>query len=283
MNAAYAAICGMVLCLGVVAVVRGFVGGPPPVSRTRTRSRVLRGVAARQRNRRLAAGLVIGVVVAASTGWFVALLLGPVIVVGVPYLWGTPTNREVELLAALDRWVRSITAILPTGRSVADAIRASARTVPSVLADDVVLLVARLDERWSTRDALRAMADRLDSPDSDAVVAALMLAAHRGGTGATASLNALSEAIADRLHALREIEAERAKPRVVVRQVTLVSAVLLVGCVLLGGDFFAPYRSGPGQVILAGLGAAYVASLVMMRRIATPPPRQRVLRTEVTA
>lgn len=234
------------------------------------------GERGRRRDRLLLIGLGVGLVGALVTGW-VLLLLAPVAFVGVPYLLGDPPNREVALLSALDRWVRGMSATLQTGQSITDALRTSARNAPPALADEVRLLVARLEQRWPVRDALLAMADALDSPDADAVLAALALAARRGGTGATTTLNALTESIQDRLKALRDIESERAKPRVVVRQVTIISLAVLGLALVVGGDFFAPYRSGIGQIILAGLLTAYALSLLVMRRLTTPPRRQRIL------
>lgn len=235
------------------------------------------GVRGRRRDRILLIGLGAGLVGYLVTGWALLLPLAPVAFVGVPYLLGDPPNREVELLSGLDRWVRGMSATLQTGQSITDAVRSSARNAPPLLGDEVRLLVARLEQRWPVRDALLAMADALDSPDADAVLAALALAAHRGGTGATSTLNALTESIQDRLKALRDIESERAKPRVVVRQVTIISLAVLGLALVVGGEFFAPYRSGIGQIILAGLLTVYVLSLLVMRRLTTPPRRQRIL------
>lgn len=170
-----------------------------------------------------------------------------------------------------------MSATMATGRSVLDAIRVSRRSAPELLREPVDLAVARLNDRWTTRDALQAMADDLASPDADAVLAALMLAAQRGQTGASTTLEELSHSLQHRLRAWREIEAERAKPRVVVRQVTVVTAVVLAASLLLGGDFFAPYGSPVGQAILLTIVLAYLASLAMLRRMTLPPVRDRIL------
>lgn len=287
MTALWAALCGVLIALGAVMAVRGALPSEPEPDAARGRlwtwARLTRrpaGEAGRRRDIRLAAGLAVGLIVWALTGWAAAVVLVPGAALLVPHLLGAPPNREVELLAALDRWVRTIAAMLPTGRSVADAVRASGRTAPELLREPLAVAIARLEERWPTRDALLAMADDLASPDADAVLAALVLAAHRGGTGATASLAALSDSIADRLSALREIEAERAKPRVVVRQVTVISLVAVGAAALFGRDFFAPYATGLGQVIVVALAGAYTTSLLLMRRLATPPVRARILRAE---
>ena len=52
-----------------------------------------------------------------------------------------PKPRDVELLEALDRWVRSLAATLATGKSVTDAIRVSRRTAPPLIAEEIGTLV----------------------------------------------------------------------------------------------------------------------------------------------
>ncbi|MBI5027347.1 MAG: hypothetical protein HZB48_00630, partial [Actinobacteria bacterium] len=43
-------------------------------------------------------------------------------------------------------------------------------------------------------------------------------------------------------------------------------------------SFFAPYATGLGQALLAALVAAYLGSLLLLRRLTLPRPRQRILR-----
>lgn len=222
----------------------------------------------------LAAGLVAFVL----TGWVVALIAVPALVIGAPALLADPGNRDIEILQALDRWVRLLGATLPTGKSVTDAMRSTSGQAPPLIADRVRLMVARMDDRWSQPDALMALADDLDCPEADAVIAALILSSQRGGTGAAATLAELSASIQNRLRALREIEAERAKPRVVVRQVTLISLVCFVAGLVLSPQFFQPYRSGVGQMVLVGLLASYVLALAALQRMTLPRRRERVLR-----
>jgi hypothetical protein len=200
-----------------------------------------------------------------------------VLTFGLPYLLVLPSARDVELLEALDRWVRSLAAALTTGRSIPDALRISRRTAPALLADELGVLVARLNNRWDTRDAMMRFSDALDSPDSDAVVAALILAANRGSNGASVTLNALADTLQAQLRGRRVIETERAKPYVVVRQVTIITLVTLAGAFLLGRGFFSPYGTPLGQVILSILVALYLGSLILMRRQAQQRPRERIL------
>lgn len=224
-----------------------------------------------------AIAIVAGLVAFALTGWLVTLVAVPAAVLGLPWLLSTPHNHELARLQAIDQWVRLLAGSILTGKSVADAMRATRRQAPPELAAAVHLAVSRLDGRWSVADALRAMADELDSADVDAVLAALILASERGGTGASETLLALAESTQDRLRSLREIEAERAKPRIVVRQVTVITLVVLGLALVVGRGFFAPYGTPWGQAILAVLLTAYVGSLVVLRHRTLPRRRQRIL------
>jgi tight adherence protein B len=235
------------------------------------------GSRGRQRDMILLLSVIIGCVIAMLTGWLILIVVLPLLVLGLPYLLILPTRRDIELLEALDRWVRSLAATLATGKSITDAIRISRRTAPPSLADEINLLVIRLNNRWETRDALMRFADAIDSPDGDGVVAALILASSRGANGASVTLQALADSIQAQLKGRRAIEVERSKPYVVVRQVTVISLSTLVLVFVLSPDFFAPYRTPLGQTLLSLLLIIYVTSLFLMRRKARQPDRPRIL------
>jgi tight adherence protein B len=235
------------------------------------------GSRGRQRDLILLLSVIIGCVIAMLTGWLILIAVLPLLALGLPYLLILPKPGDVELLEALDRWVRSLAATLATGKSITDAIRISRRTAPPLLADEINLLVTRLNNRWETRDALMRFADAIDSPDADGVIAALILASSRGGNGASVTLQALADSIQAQLKGRRAIEVERSKPYVVVRQVTVISLSTLVLVFLLSPDFFASYRTPLGQTLLSLLLIIYVASLLLMRRKARQPDRPRIL------
>ena len=283
MGTLLAGLCGILIAGGLVLVVAGVRHRPPESTKLSTDlwKKVVdssTGRAVRRRWWQLALALVAGLVAAAVAGWPLLAVLVPVVAYGLPVVLSAPSNRDLAVLEALDRWVRTLASLLPTGRSISDAIRVSVGQAPALLAPHLRLLTARLDDRWTAAQALLTLADELDSPDADAVLAALSLAADRGGTGATATLAALADNIQDRLRALREIETERAKPRIVVRQVTAITLVVLGLALLFGGSFFAPYGSPLGQLLLAVLVFAYLGALLFLRRLTLPRPRQRILR-----
>ena len=275
---------GLLLTAGVLGIVLGLRRTDRPAAPRRPAvgvwARVTRrptGAAGRRRDLMLMGSIAVGLVVAAVSGWIIAIAVAPALALGLPYLLRVPRAREVELLEAMDRWVRSLAAALTTGRSITDAIRISRRTAPPLIAEDVATLVARLNNRWDTSEALMRFADTLDSPDSDAVVAALILAARRGSNGASVTLHALADSIQAQLRGRRLIEIERAKPYVVVRQVTVISLVTLAGVFVAQRGFFEPYHTPVGQLILSVLILAYIGSLILMRRRAQTEPRPRIL------
>jgi tight adherence protein B len=235
------------------------------------------GARGRRRDVILLSSVITGFVTALLTGWLLLIVLLPVFALGLPYLLILPKPRDIELLEAMDRWVRSLATTLATGKSITDAIRISRRTAPPLLADEINLLVTRLNNRWETRDALLRFADAIDSPDTDGVVAALILASSRGANGASVTLHALADSIQAQLKGRRALEVERSKPYVVVRQVTVISLSTLVLVFVLSPDFFAPYRTPLGQLLLSALLIIYVASLLLMRRKARQPDRPRIL------
>lgn len=279
MNIAAAALAGALMTAGLVILYVGLFHKEQRFSTgfSTGLGRKLRQLSSGSR-RRIVAAFIAAVATYLVTGWPIFGLLAGAAVVGLPWLLAGPAQDDIALLEALDRWVRTLAAVLPTGRSITDALRSSRQQAPALLSAPLDLAVRRLEERWSLREALFAMADDLDSPDADAVIAALVLAGERGGTGATATLNALADSVQERLRARREIETERAKPRIVVRQVTIITLGLLTAAFIFGRDFFAPYATASGQIILAVLVAAYVGSLVMMRRMTVPRRRERILR-----
>ena len=276
---------GLLIIGGLLGIVYGLRRQIRPASQ-RTESiqqwwaRVTRrpqGSPGRQRDLILLLSMIIGCLLAMLTGWLILIVVLPLLALGLPYLLILPKPRDIQLLEALDRWVRSLAVTLGTGKSITDAIRISRRTAPPLLADEINLLVTRLNNRWETRDALMRFADAIDSPDVDGVVAALILASSRGANGASVTLQALADSIQAQLKGRRVIEVERSKPYVVVRQVTVISLSTLVLVFLLSPNFFAPYRTPLGQTLLSALLIIYLASLLLMRRKAHQPDRPRIL------
>lgn len=272
------ALAGALIAAGLVALVIGLRRTPVPETRPR---RMRKGIAGRDYSRGtrllVAAGLVIGVAAWLITGWVLALVVAPVATVGLPALLGAPPAvARIARLEAMEEWTRALAGVLTVGVGLEQALVATLRSTPAPIATEVTRLVARIRARWSTEDALRAFADELDDPTGDLVAANLILGARRRGAGLANVLEGLAESVSADVRARRQVEADRAKPRATARWVTLISASVLI-LLTFSGAYVEPYGSPLGQVILAVLLSAYVATLVWMRRMAAGQPLPRFL------
>jgi tight adherence protein B len=281
-----APVAGVLLVGGALAVIMGVrrtwrpstpTPAPSLLDRWGRLTRRPIGTAGRRRDLVLLVSLMVGLVGGVATGWTVLVVAAPLLAFGLPALLRLPVQRDVALMESLDRWLRSLAATLATGRSITDALRSSLRNAPPGIRDPLAALVARINNRWDVTDALRRFADDLESPDADAVVAALILTANRGSVGASTTLLALADSLQDQLRARRLIETERSKPYVVVRQVTVITTLTLALVALSSPGFFSAYHTPLGQVILISLLALYVGSLILLRRKARQQPRSRIL------
>ncbi len=282
MNGFGAAVLAAMITGGLAMAVIGAIPRPRKLS-TDQSTGLLRSVdkkwrtAPRVTRIRWTVGLAAGIGSYLFTGWLICLVLVPALVIGLPMLLADPPETELDQLRGLERWVRLVCGSASTGKSVVDAIRATRAQAPEVLAEPLAALVTRLDSRWPVRPALQGLADDLDSADADQVIAAVVIAAERGGTGAATTLSALAESLQDRTRAMREIATERAKPRIVVRQVSAVIGLVLAAALLVGRDFFAPYATLLGQVLLCVYAAIYTAALAVLAKRSRPRHRERIL------
>jgi Flp pilus assembly protein TadB len=225
----------------------------------------------------LLVGIGLGIVGWVVTGWVLALVIAPAAVIGLPVLLAAaPAATQISRLEAMEEWTRSLAGVLTVGIGLEQALVATLRSAPAPIHAEVTRLVSRLRARWDTETALRAFADELDDATGDLIAANLILAARRRGAGLSSVLEGLAESVAADVRARRQVEADRAKPRSTARWVTLISASVLV-VLALSGSYVEPYGSPIGQVILVLLLAAYVATLIWMRRMATGKPLPRFL------
>ncbi|UJH71773.1 type II secretion system F family protein [Ornithinimicrobium sp. INDO-MA30-4] len=225
----------------------------------------------------LLVGFALGLIIAVTTGWVIAVILAPAAVAGIPMLFAAPpAGREVKRLEAMEEWVRSLSGVLTSGAGLEQALASSLRSTPELIRPEVTRLVGRLRGRWNTETALKAFADDLDDPTGDLIAATLVLGARKRGAGLGAVLDGLAESVASDVRARREVEADRAKPRSNARLITIITVIVL-GLLGLSGDYVAPYGTPFGQVLLVLLLTLYVATLLWMRKMAEGKPLPRMI------
>jgi Flp pilus assembly protein TadB len=269
---------GVAGALIVAGILAAFVGLRPAPERHAPATQTLRRIQISRRTRlMIVIGLGIGLVGWLVTGWALALVIGPVAVIGLPLLLAPPPSAtQIVRLEAMEEWTRSLAGVLTVGVGLEQALVATLRSTPGPISAEVRRLVARLRARWDTEAALRAFADELDDSTGDLIAANLILGARRRGAGLASVLEGLAESVAADVRARRQVEADRAKPRSTARWVTIISVSVLV-ILAISGTYVAPYRSPFGQVLLIVLLSAYIATLIWMRRMANGRPLPRFL------
>ena len=285
MTAFLPAVFGALIVIGLIGMVYALIPAPPkPPRPVRTVTPLGRAggwfTRLNPRTRMLViGGAVAGLLVALLTGWVIAIVLVPAAIVGIPLLLTPPpAAASVEKLEALEEWTRSLSGKLTAGQSLRSALIKSLQSVPAPIEREVGLMVSRLwNNTATTEDVLRAFAEDLNDSTGDVVASQLILAASgRGQAGLAKALDALAETVAADVRARRQIAADQAKPRTTARTVTVITLGVL-GMLALTGDYIKPYGSPLGQVILALLLSAYVATLLWMRRMAVAEPLPRFL------
>jgi Flp pilus assembly protein TadB len=263
------ALAGALIVAGVIGLVLGLRPAAAQPKRPATRRLRRLPVADRTTRLLLLVGFAVGLIAWLVTGWLLALVAAPAAAAGLPVLLSSgPAAARIARLQAMEEWTRSLAGVLTVGIGLEQALVATLRSTPAPIAPEVTRLVARLRARWDTEEALRAFADDVDDSTGDLIAANLILGARRRGAGLASVLEGLAESVAADVRARRQVEADRAKPRATARWVTIISLTVLV-ILALSGTYVAPYRSAFGQVLLASLLAAYVATLIWMKQMAT--------------
>ena len=267
---------GLIVSGGVVmavAAVRG-VGirsaGSPPV-RPSPRPRITR----------LHVGaLAAGVLVLLITGWPVAALATVGTVAFIPKVLGggKASKQVITTSEALADWTRRLADLIGSGAagSTREALRRSLSSAPEPIAPAVTNLVTRMGPQ-GVEPALRQFADEVGDPAADRIAMVLILRERNGGPGLAEVLTALATDLDDRSRMVREVEAERAKPRANMRTIVVVTLVLVFGMTLFARTFLSGYSTPLGQVALLVVVAIFATALRWMRRLSDPPTPPRIL------
>jgi tight adherence protein B len=265
---------GLLLSAGLV----GAVGAVRGVSLLPERSPSARSSSRREATPLLLGALATGVLVLLVTGWPAAALGAAGGVVFIPKVLGggKAAKQLIATSEALADWTRRLADLISSGAvgSTRDALRRSLSSVPEPIAPAVTNLVTRMGPQ-GTESALRQFAHEIDDPAAEKIAMVLILRERNGGPGLAEVLTALAADLDDRSRMVREVEAERAKPRSNMRTIVVVTLVLVVGMTLFARTFLSGYSTPFGQIALLVVVAIFATSLRWMRRLSDPvrPPR----------
>ncbi|WP_328373170.1 type II secretion system F family protein (plasmid) [Streptomyces sp. NBC_00445] len=290
-NALLAAAAAVAVVAGLFLAAAGLLGWADRPARRRSRAgqrlRAVVGIGGgnngpaqwwARASTRFTAAFVAALLVWLFTGWPMGGLATALAVSALPWLLnsGAGAARDISRLEAVEEWVRRLSDIHTVGVSLEQSIQRSLQTVPTGIKEEVTRLVSRMSAGWLPQDAYRVFADELNDATADEVVALLILHIEDRGAGLSHALNDLASGLAQEVLARREIEADRQKPRTNDRWVTIF-CLMIFGLSMLSGAYTEPYTTFTGQIVLIGLGVAFVAVKIWMRRMALIEPTPRFL------
>ncbi len=231
----------------------------------------------------LIVGAVMGIVIATTTGWIIAVVAVPAALVGLPALLsGSEATDQIARLEAMEEWTRALANVLTVGMGLEQALVATHRVAPPAIAAEVTRLTARVRAGRYTDDAIREWADEVDDATGDLIAANLVLAAKRRGDGLTAVLRALADSVAEDVVIRRKIDAQRRSVRATARFTTGVVLLALFGLSVFS-DVMSSYATPVGQLLLALILTGVAGALIWLRRMSRPPRLPRFIGPRVAA
>lgn len=267
----------LVLLGGIALIYNGWKDRRDPTAPQRHRQSPIK--ISRRNKILLVAGVLVGGLTWMVSGWFIALPLGPVVFVGLPFLLGKPAAEgEIARLNAMEEWVRNLSGVLAVGTGIEQAIIATHKAMPEALTTEISRLIQRLRTNTPIIDALRGFADDLDDATGDLIVGSLIQSAAIRGSGLTAVLDRLSRSVAEDVRNRRAVEAARKGSRTTARWVTIITIGFTVGLFLFT-DYMTFYKTPAGQLIFLVQIAGFIACLLWMKKLIQPPKLSRFLGT----
>lgn len=258
--------------LGVAAAWRGISFVPA--------ARRSKGPAGLQLTSLHGAAVATGIVVLLMTGWPVAAVGSVAAVVFVPRVLGgaTAAKKLIARSEALADWARRLSDLISSGAasSTRDALVRSLGSAPAPISEQVGRLVSRMGPQ-GIETALRSFAHEVSDPAAEKIAGVLILRERNGGPGLADVLAALASDLDERSRMVREVEAERAKPRANMRTIVVVTGLLVFGMVLFARTFLSAYSTALGQSFLVVVVLVFAASFRWMRRLSDPPVPAAVL------
>jgi tight adherence protein B len=267
---------GLLISAGLIAAVAAFRGASVLPAVTPRGG----GTGRRPATRLHLGALAAGVLVLLVSGWPVAALAAGAGVVFVPKVLGggKASKQIIATSEALADWTRRLADLISSGAagSTREALRRSLNSAPASITPAITNLVTRMGPQ-GVESALRQFAREVNDPAADKIAMVLILRERNGGPGLAEVLTALATDLDDRSRMVREVEAERAKPRANMRTIVVSTLILVIGMVLFARTFLSGYSTAIGQLALLLDVAIFGTALRWMRRLSDPPKPPRVL------
>lgn len=229
--------------------------------------------------RRTILAIGVGLLTLTVTSWPVAAVAAGGLVLAWNSLFGgarleRDATARVEGLAA---WTESLRDTIAGAVGLEQAIPATVYACSPAIRPQLRLLVDRLRVRVPMPVALQRLADDLDDPSADLIVAALILNAKLRGPGLRQVLTSLSEAARADLDMRQRVGAGRSATRRSAQIVMIFSLAVIVALTLLNPSYVEPYSSPTGQLVLAVVVGCFAAGFMWMRKLSGVDVPERFL------
>lgn len=256
---------GALVGAGVVLLVAALRPRPRPQAAVRSTGASL----VERLGRRGLVALGVALVVLVVTRWPVAAVGAGVLVLFWSSLFGGARAERAAIarIEGLASWTESLRDTIAGAVGLEQAIPATVYAASPAIQPHLRLLVDRLRVRVPLATALQRLADDLDDPSADLMVAALILNARLRGPGLRQVLTSLSEAARAEVEMRQRVSAGRSATRRSAQIVVVFSLVVVFGLRLVNPTYVAPYGSPTGQLVLLVVAALFGIGFWWMKRL----------------
>jgi Flp pilus assembly protein TadB len=228
---------------------------------------------------RLAIALLVGVVIGLITGWPVAGIGVAVLVFFWNQLFGGLSHERLGMqrVEALAMWTESLRDTIAGAVGLEQAIPASARSAGPLLRPHLDALMDRIRGRMPLPDALHMLADDINDPSADIIIAALILNSRLRGPGLREVLGALAKSAREEVDMRNRVMAQRAGMRRAVQIIVVAVTVVVVGMAVLDHKYVQPYGTPVGQLVLSLVMLLFAGGFFWLRRLSDVKTPERFL------
>ncbi len=196
------------------------------------------------------------------------LILGAVGFVLPPLVMGYLQRRRRNLFnAQLAAMLQLLSNSLKTGYAIDRALETVAQKSPSPVSTEFDRVTTEIALGTSVEDALSALLLRIDSPDLEFIVTAILLHVRVGGNLAEV-LDTISDTLRDRIQTKRDMAVLTAQSRASATIITGLPILLALGLYIFVPGYFAPMTSTViGYVLLGVAGFLILIGNVLITRM----------------
>jgi Flp pilus assembly protein TadB len=236
----------------------------------------------RKAGQRLAIAVLAGSAIGALTGWPVAGISVAVLIFFWNRLFGGVAGERLGMqrVEALAMWTESLRDTIAGAVGLEQAIPAAARTAGPLLRPHLDAMIDRLRGRMPLADALHLLADDIDDPSADIIIAALILNSKLRGPGLRDVLSTLARSAREEVDMRQRVTAQRAGTRRSVQIIVGAVVCMVLGMALLDKNYVQAYDSLAGQTVLIFVVLFFAAGFFWLRKLSEVKTPERFLQRD---